>query len=175
VVEGHRHRAQPGRRRNCNNCGNGIPSVQNVYDWQADRGISAYNHPFVDSTSVVWTLPIGPGHRLGGNMNRAWNTALGAGRQQISFRLAAATAHHGYSPNNNTQVSSLITISGRNSYRPNLTGSPIMSTDRSYNPTFSGIQYLNGAAYSTPPAMRPLAIRPATPVRGFAYYQLDTA
>jgi len=26
---------------NCNNCGNGIPSVQNVYDWQADR---AYPH-----------------------------------------------------------------------------------------------------------------------------------
>ena len=33
---------------NCNNCGNCIPSVQNIYDWQADRGISAYNHPLVN-------------------------------------------------------------------------------------------------------------------------------
>jgi hypothetical protein len=42
-------------------CGNGIPSVQNFYDWQADRGISAYNHPFANVTSMVWALPIGKG------------------------------------------------------------------------------------------------------------------
>jgi hypothetical protein len=160
---------------NCNNCGNGIPSVQNVYDWQADRGISAYNHPFVDSTSVVWTLPIGQGHRLGGNMNRAWNTALGGWQTTDIFQARSGDPlTMAYSPNNNTQVSSLITISGRNSYRPNLTGSPIMSTDRSYNPTFSGIQYLNGAAYSTPPANAPFGNSPRDAVRGFAYYQLDT-
>ena len=160
---------------NCNNCGNGIPSVQNVYDWQADRGISAYNHPFVDSTSVVWTLPIGQGHRLGGNMNRAWNTALGGWQTTDIFQARSGDPlTMAYSPNNNTQVSSLITISGRNSYRPNLTGSPIMSTDRSYNPTFSGIQYLNGAAYSTPPANAPSGNSPRDAVRGFAYYQLDT-
>jgi len=142
------------------------------------RPTAAYPHTTIrslDSTSVVWTLPIGQGHRLGGNMNRAWNTALGGWQTTDIFQARSGDPlTMAYSPNNNTQVSSLITISGRNSYRPNLTGSPIMSTDRSYNPTFSGIQYLNGAAYSTPPANAPFGNFVPRRVRGFAYYQLDT-
>ena len=40
---------------NCDNCGNGIPSVQNIYNVSADRGISAYNRPFVNTTTAVWS------------------------------------------------------------------------------------------------------------------------
>ena len=57
---------------NCDNCGNGIPSVQNIYDWQADRGISAYNHPFINTTSMVWSLPVGKGQRLLPNAIVPW-------------------------------------------------------------------------------------------------------
>ena len=42
---------------NRNNCGNGISSVQNIYHLQANRGISAYNHPLISTTSAVWSLP----------------------------------------------------------------------------------------------------------------------
>jgi hypothetical protein len=160
---------------NCDNCGNGIPSVQNIYDWQADRGISAYNHPFVDSTSVVWTLPIGTGHRLGRNMNRAWDTALGGWQMTDIFQARSGDPlTMAYNPSTNAEVSNLITISGRNAYRPNLTGQPIMSVSRAYNPTIGGIQYLNGGAYSTPPANAPFGNSPRDAVRGFAFYQLDT-
>jgi hypothetical protein len=159
---------------NCNNCGNGIPSVQNIYNWQADRGISSYNHPFVNSTSLVWTLPVGRGQWLLPNLNSAANMILGG--WQMTDILQARSGDPltmAYSPNNNTQVSTLITISGRNSYRPNLTGSPIMSTDKSFNTTYNGIFYLNGSAYSTPPANAPFGNSPRNAVRGFGFWQLD--
>ncbi len=161
---------------NCNNCANGIPSVQNVYDWQADRGISAYNHPFVDTTSVVWTLPIGQGHRLGGNFSHAWNTALGGWQMTDIFQARRGDPlTMGYNPSINTQVSTLITISGRNAYRPNLVpGVPIKNSTWAYNPTVRGIVYLNSAAYTTPPANAPFGNSPRDAVRGFDFWQLDT-
>jgi hypothetical protein len=166
---------------NCDNCGNGIPSVQNIYDWQADRGISAYNHPFVNSTSVVWKLPVGKGQRVGGNMNHSWDTVLGG--WQMTDILQARSGDPltmAYSPNTNTQVSTLITINGRNAYRPNLMpGNPIKNSTWAYNSTLGGIQYLNNqggsaAAYTTPPANAPFGNSPRNAVRGFDFWQLDT-
>ncbi|MGA2832660.1 MAG: TonB-dependent receptor [Terracidiphilus sp.] len=161
---------------NCNNCGNGIPSVQNVYDWQADRGLSAYNHPFVNSTSVVWTLPIGQGHRLGGSMNRAWNTALGGWQMTDIFQARSGDPlTMAYNPSTNAQVSTLITINGRNSYRPNLVpGVPVKNSTWAYNSNLGGIVYLNSSAYTTPPANAPFGNSPRDAVRGFDFWQLDT-
>ncbi len=160
---------------NCDNCGNGIPSVQNIYNWQADRGISSYNHPLVNSTAMVWTLPVGKGHWLGGNMNRVWDTALGG--WQMTNILQARSGDPltmAYNPNNNAQVSGIITISGRNAYRPNLTGSPIKNSTWAYNSSLGGIVYLNPSAYSTPPANAPFGNSPRNAVRGFNFWQLDT-
>jgi hypothetical protein len=162
---------------NCDNCGNGLPSVQNIYNWQGDRGISSYNHPFVNATSVVWTLPVGRGHRLGGNMNRVWNTALGG--WQMTDILQARSGDPitmAYSPDtySNNQVSGLITINGRNTYRPNLTGSPIKNSSWAYNPNIGGIQYLNPSAYSVPLPTAPFGNSPRNAVRGFDFWQLDT-
>jgi hypothetical protein len=165
---------------NCDNCGNGIPSVQNIYNWQADRGLSSYNHPFVNSTAMVWTMPVGKGHRLGGSMSHAWDTALGG--WQMTNILQARSGNPltmAYNPNNNTQVSGIITISGRNSYRPNLVpGVPVKNSTWAYNPSVSGIQYLNNSsstpAYTTPPANAPFGNSPRNAVRGFDYWQLDT-
>jgi hypothetical protein len=162
---------------NCDNCGNGLPSVQDIYNWQRDRGISSYNHPFVNATSLVWTLPIGKGHWLGGNMNHAWDTALGG--WQMTDILQARSGDPitmNYSPDSysNNQVSGLITIDGRNTYRPNLTGSPIKSSNLAYNPSISGIQYLNSSAYSIPSPTAPFGNSPRNAVRGFDFWQLDT-
>ena len=159
----------------CDNCGNYIPSVQNIYNVQGDRGISADNRPLMNVTSAVWTLPVGKGHKLGGNMNRVWDTALGG--WQMTGILQARSGDPltmAYSPDTATQVSPLITISGRNAYRPKLTGNPIMSSNRSYNAMIGGIQYLNASAYSTPQPYAPYGNSPRNAVRGFAFWQLDT-
>jgi hypothetical protein len=152
----------------CDNCGNYIPSVQNVYDVQADRGISADNRPLLNVTSVVWTLPVGRGHRLGGNMNRAWNTALGG--WQMTDILQARSGDpltFAYSPDTDTQVSPLITISGRNSYRPNQSG-PAVASNKSY------AGYFNTANFSTPQPYAPFGTSPRNAVRGYDFWELDT-
>jgi hypothetical protein len=79
-----------------------------------------------------------------------------------------------YNPNNTAQVSGIITISGRNAYRPNLTGSPIKNSTWAYNSSLGGIVYLNPSAYSTPPANAPFGNSPRNAVRGFNFWQLDT-
>ena len=148
--------------------------MQNYYDWQADRGISAYNHPFVNSTSLVWALPVGKGQWLLPHLNRVGNTILGGWQMTDIFQARSGDPlTMAYSPNTNTQVSTLITINGRNAYRPNLTGSAIMSPNTAYNPTLGGIVYLNGSAYSTPPANAPFGNSPRNAVYGYGFWQLD--
>jgi hypothetical protein len=165
---------------NCNNCGNGIPSVQNVYNWQADRGNSAYNHPLVNTTAMVWTLPIGKGQWLLPNVGHVGNEILGGWQLTNIFQARSGDPlTMAYSPNNNTEVSSLITISGRNAYRPNIVpGVAIKNSTWAYNTAVSGIQYLNNSnatpAYTTPPANAPFGNSSRNAVRGFGFWQLDT-
>ena len=113
-------------------------------------------------------------------MNHAWDTALGGWQMTNIFQARSGDPlTMAYNPSTNTQVSGIITISGRNSYRPNLTGHPVKNTSWAYNTALSGIQYLNNqsgsaAAYSTPPANAPFGNSPRNGVRGFGFWQLDT-
>ncbi len=161
---------------NCNNCGNGIPSVQNVYNWQADRGISAYNHPLVNSTSMVWSLPVGKGQWLLPNASRVVDEIVGGWQLTNIFQARSGDPlTMAYNPSTNAEVSTLITISGRNSYRPNLApGVPIKNSTWAYNTALSGIVYLNPAAYTTPPANAPFGNSSRDGVRGFGFWELDT-
>ena len=151
----------------CDNCGNFIPSVQNIYNYKADYGVSANNRPLLNVTSVVWTLPVGQGHSLGGSMNRAWNTTFGGWQMTDIFQARSGDPiTFAYSPNSNTQVSPLITISGRNSYRPNQSG-PAIASNKSYG------AYFNTANFSTPPPSAPFGNSPRNAVRGYAFWELD--
>jgi hypothetical protein len=160
---------------NCNNCGNGIPSVQNIYNWQADRGLSAYNYPFVDVTSVVWSVPVGRGKKFLPDASR-WLDALVGGWQttDIFNTRSGDPLTFAYSPNSDQQVSALITVDGRNSYRPNQTG-PAVASNKSIS------QYFNYASFASPalaPAtgqttFSPYGNSPRNAVRGFAYWSLD--
>jgi len=163
---------------NCSNCGNGIPSVQNIYNWQADRGISAYNHPFIDSTSLVWSVPVGKGKWLLPNASRALDEVIGGWQTTGIFQARSGDPlTMAYNPSTNAQVSGIITISGRNSYRPNLTGNPIKNASWAYDTNINGIQYLNNnssaPAYATPPANAPFGNSPRDAVRGFGFWELD--
>jgi hypothetical protein len=152
----------------CDNCGNFIPSVQNVYNAQADRGISADNRPFINVTSVVWTLPVGKGQWLLPNLNRVANTILGGWQMTDIFQARSGNPlTFAYSPDGDTQVSPLITISGRNNYRPNQNG-PAVATNKSYK------GYFNTSNFSTPQPYAPFGTSPRNGVRGYAFWQLDT-
>jgi hypothetical protein len=152
----------------CDNCGNFIPSVQNIYNFKADHGISATNRPLLNVTSLVWTLPVGRGHRLGGNMNRGLDEVLGGWQMTDIFQARSGDPiTFAYNPDGNTQVSPLITINGRNSYRPNQSG-PAIAANKSH------LQYFNIANFSTPQPYAPFGNSPRNAVRGYAFWQLDT-
>jgi hypothetical protein len=160
---------------NCDNCGNGIPSVQNVYDWQADRGISAYNHPLINTTSLVWSLPVGKGQWLLPNANRALDEVVGGWEvNAIVMGRSGDPLDFAYNPNNDQAVSPLTSVDGRNSYRPNISG-PAISSTKSYQ------EYFNLGSFSTPPLAPPsgsttynsFGNMPRNSVRGYDYWDVD--
>jgi hypothetical protein len=152
---------------NCDNCGNGIPSVQNIYNWKADRGISAYNHPLVNTTTVVWSVPVGKGQWLLPNAGRALDTIVGGWQATgIVMGRSGDPLTFAYSPSTYGEVSALITVDGRNSYRPNQSG-PAGASSKSYK------QYLNTANFSTPLATSPFGTSPRNAVRGYDYWDVD--
>jgi hypothetical protein len=151
----------------CDNCGNFIPSVQNIYNYKADHGISANNRPLLNVTSLVWTLPVGRGKWLGENMNRALDTVLGGWQMTDIFQARSGDPiTFAYSPDGNTQVSPLITIDGRNSYRPNQSG-PALAANKSHS------RYFNLSNFSTPQPYAPFGNSPRNAVRGYVFWQLD--
>ena len=101
-------------------------------------------------------------------MNRAWNAVLGGWQMTDIFQARSGDPlTMAYSPDTATQVSPLITISGRNSYRPNQSGSAL-ATNKSY------AHYLNVSNFSTPQPYAPFGTSPRNAVRGYAFWQLDT-
>jgi hypothetical protein len=135
----------------CVNCGNGIPSVQNVHNWQGDCGIAASNRPLVNITSIVWALPVGQGQWLLPNVNHFWNAVL-SGWQMTDIVQARSgdPLTFAYSPSTNQEVSVLISVYGRNAYRPNQTGS-VVARNKSH------LQYFNPVAstFSLPEPFAP--------------------
>jgi hypothetical protein len=155
----------------CVNCGNGIPSVQNIYDWKADRGVSAYNRPIVNITSLVWSLPVGQGQWLLPNVNRLWNTLIGGWQMTDIFQARSGDPlSFAYSPNTNTEVSALISVYGRNAYRPNQTTGKVVASNKSYQQYFNAVS----TTFSTPEPFAPFGNSPRNAVYGFAFWQLDT-
>jgi len=154
---------------NCSNCGNGIPSVQNIYNWQADRGISAYNHPFINNTTAVWTLPIGKGQKYLNTLNAVANNLLGGWQATGILQIRSGDPlTFAYSPNTAQQVSALITVDGRNAYRPNQTGAAV-SGSKSYT------QYFNVGSFTSPAlnGSNPFGNSPRNAVRGYGYTDVD--
>jgi hypothetical protein len=153
---------------NCDNCGNGIPSVQDVHNWQADRGLSNYNYPFVNSTSLVWALPVGRGQSLLPNLSRFWNNLIGGWQTtQILQARSGDPLTFAYSPSDYQEVSGQITVYGRNAYRPNQSG-PAVATNKSYS------QYFNSSSFSSPAANVVFGNSPRNAVRGYNFWQLDS-
>jgi hypothetical protein len=101
-------------------------------------------------------------------MNRIWDTVLGGWQMTDIFQARSGDPiTFAYSPDGDTQVSPLITINGRNSYRPNQSG-PAIATNKSYK------GYFNLNSFSTPQPYAPFGNSPRNAVRGYAFWQLDT-
>ncbi len=136
----------------------------NFYDLKSEKGISNYNQPFNNTTTILYDLPYGRGRAFGKNIPGVLDAVLGGWRltgintmtsgQPFTLRYSAPSAFQ---------------VSGMPSYRPNLIG-PILTpeSERSID------NYLSKTNVVAPTDSRyPFGSASRNMTRGYAFYNLD--
>ncbi|WP_031496081.1 TonB-dependent receptor [Bryobacter aggregatus] len=147
---------------------NGDNSRVNFRNVAGERGVAGYNQPFNNTTTFLYELPFGKGRSFGSSWNKGLDTVLGG------WRLTAInTANSGSPVNLNYSPSSDFSVSGSPTYRPNITGNPVLpESQRTSTNTY--IQYLNPATVSIPTdRSQPFGNAGRNTVLNFGLYQLD--
>ncbi len=139
----------------------GDNSRVNLYDIPGNRAISSYDQPFNDTLSLLYDIPYGKGRRFDAK-NEALNLIAGGWSiDLINTATSGLPLNITYNPPTQGQVSTLV------SYRPNLTGQPILT------PNGSRTNYLNPAAFSAPNFTQPFGNAGRNIARGYGFYELD--
>ena len=113
-------------RESLENANGNSPAPQDFYNLDADFGLSAYHQPYNSTTSIVWSLPFGHGHRWGSGLSGGLD-ALAGGWQLagINSLYAGEAVTFVYIPTTPFLVSGIQQdFRGANSYRPNVNGDP---------------------------------------------------
>jgi len=141
---------------------NGDNSRVNMANLDSEFGISGYNQPLNNTTTVVWELPFGRDRRWANSMNAAADALLGGWRMTaINTMTSGVPVNLTYSP------SSTFSVSGAPTYRPNVSGDIYAAdpTDRAY---------FNPANVTIPTdSTQPFGNAPRNAARGPAIYTLD--
>ncbi|MGI4853886.1 MAG: carboxypeptidase regulatory-like domain-containing protein [Janthinobacterium lividum] len=149
-----------------NNNGNNT-AVQDINNVAADYGVSNYDRPFNNVTSLTYQLPFGRGRRMLASAPRLLDTV--AGGWDVNSIVNARSGEPvtlTYTPDAQHQVVPVISALGRNAYRPNVTGSPVLDARTPQH-------YLNNAAVSVPAYYSPFGNSSRNSFRGYAYYTWD--
>ncbi len=142
---------------------NGDNSRINIRNMRGDRGLSNYDQPFNNTTSVVYDLPFGKGRHFAAGMPSYADAVIGGWRLTlINTATSGLPVNLTYSPASAFVVGSSLT------YRPNLTGQPlILNPDE---PT----SYLNPAGVAVPTdRSQPFGNAGRNIVRGPNFIQTD--
>ena len=147
-----------------------LPSPQDFYNLEADFGTSAYDQPLNNTTSLVWELPFGEGHRWLSDSGPIVEALLGGWTLSgINTMTSGEAVNLTYAPATQFQVSGINQdFRGANNYRPNVIGDPYGDRD-------SLINYLNrdNVVLPTDPS-QPFGNAERNSVRGPWFWQLDT-
>lgn len=148
--------------------GNGT-SVQDVNNIRADRGISNYDRPFNNVTSLVYQLPMGHNGKFLSGASPVLNYLVGGWETNLILNMRSGEpVTLSYTPTTRQQVVPVISVLGRNSYRPNVSG-PILMPKAKRTP----LTYLDPSVVSVPNYWTPFGNVGRNTVRGYAYYQAD--
>ncbi|MGH9161089.1 MAG: TonB-dependent receptor domain-containing protein [Vicinamibacteraceae bacterium] len=145
---------------------------QNIYDIDADRGLSAYDVPLMNVTSVVWSLPVGRGQRFGNRLPPLLEGVLGGWQISGIYTMRSGrTVNLRYNTSGPTPVTSgLPSFLGGVGLRPNLLGDPMAPEgERSID------HYFDKDNIVLPPPTEPFGNAGRNVVRGYPFYQLDLA
>jgi Carboxypeptidase regulatory-like domain/TonB-dependent Receptor Plug Domain/TonB dependent receptor len=140
---------------------NGDNSRVNYRDLAGEWGISGYNQPLNNTTTVVWELPFGRNRRWATTLNPVVEGFVGGWRlTAINTMTSGLPVNLSYSPSSTFQVSGVPT------YRPNLTGD--VYGDRTVD------NYFNRDHVVIPTdRTQPFGDAPRNVARGPAIYVLD--
>ncbi len=140
---------------------------QNLYDLAADRGLSAYDQPFNNTTSLVWELPFGKGRAFWSDMPYALDAFVGGWTVTgINTMVSGQVVNFRYTPAPVT--ANLPSFIGGVALRPNLVGNPILPKDeRTIN------RYFNTEAIRIPSVNQPFGNAGRNIGRGDSFYQFD--
>jgi hypothetical protein len=141
---------------------NGDNSRVNHANIEGDYGISGYDQPLNNTTSLVWELPVGQGRRYGADMNAIADGFLGGWRLVgINTITSGIPVNLSYTP------PTAFSVGGQFTYRPNLTGDPETEDGGPAN-------YLNSANVSIPTdRSQPFGNAPRNVARGPSFWQFD--
>jgi hypothetical protein len=148
-----------------------FPAPQDFYNLEADYGTSAYDQPINNTTSVVWSLPVGRGRRWLSNAGAVTEGFLGGWTiSGVNTMTSGEPATLQYSPGAALQVSGIQQdFRGANNYRPNVIGDP-------YGDRSSVTNYLNRDTVVAPTdPNQPFGNAPRNSVRGPWFWQMDFA
>ncbi|MEO8072513.1 MAG: TonB-dependent receptor [Acidobacteriota bacterium] len=141
---------------------NGDNSRANYRNLGAEYGVSSYDVPVNNTTSVVYDLPFGRGRRFGGGMNRVLDAIFGGYRFTAINRITSGRpVNLTYSP------TSQFSVGGDLSYRPNIIGQVVFD-----NPTPNAYFDRTAVAIPTDPT-NPFGDAPRNAVRGPNFWQAD--
>lgn len=148
-----------------------FPAPQDFYNLDAEYGLSAYHQPYNTTTSFVWDLPFGRGHRFMSDMSPVVDAVLGGWQVAgINTLYAGEMVTLRYTPAAAFQVSGIQQdFRGANNYRPNVNGDPL-TPENERSPS----NYLNRSTVVIPTdPSQPFGNAPRNNVRAPYFWQVD--
>ena len=105
------------------NSNGNFPAPQNYYNLDAEYGVSGYDQPYNSTTSFIWSLPFGHGHRWGNGVSRGLDLLIGGWEIAGIHTVAPGEpVTFVYTPAADFLVSGIAQdFRGANNYRPNVT------------------------------------------------------
>jgi hypothetical protein len=143
---------------------NGDNSRVNYRAIDQEKGLSGYDQPFNNTTTLLWDLPVGKGHKFGDNWSRAADLVAGGWRLSIiNFASSGVPVNLNYGP------AAAFQVSGAPTYRPNITGDPMMPEGQR-----SPAMWLNPATVQIPSDVsKPFGNAGRNIVRAPGYHQMN--
>ena len=112
----------------------------NYRNLAAEKGLSGYDQPFNNTTTLLYDLPFGKGRKFGDSWSTAADLVAGGWRlSMINFATSGTPVNLSYGP------SAAFQVSGAPTYRPNISGDPVLPEGQR-----SVAQWLNPATVSIP-------------------------
>lgn len=143
---------------------------QNLYNLAADRGLSAYDEPFNNTTSFVYDLPFGRGRRYLAQLPGAVELVLGGWTLSgINLMRSGQTINLRYAPSPLASVTAnLPSFLGGVALRPNISG-PVLAPDGERTID----NYFNKNNITIPSINQPFGNAGRNIARSHPFYQFD--